>query len=81
MGCSATLPVISPLSNNIKLGGSEPDAISYFNTTSDTALTLSVLIVPLNIVSNSPGVIQLILPVTSLLTVYVKLKSTVSISG
>ena len=47
VGCVATNPVISPLLNNTKLGGSEPDVTLYYNTTSETALTFNVLITSL----------------------------------
>ena len=72
-------PVISPLLNNDKLGGNVPDVTLYCKNVSDTANTLSVLIVPLNISPRLLGVTQTISPVISKLKLNEKLKLTLEI--
>ena len=67
VGWAATLPVISPLSNNTKLGGNSPSVTLYDSDVSDVATTFKVLIVVLNIVPKLAGDSHIIVSVISLL--------------
>ena len=81
VGWLATTPVISPVGNNIKLGGNDPEVNLYSNGESDSAKTCNVLIVSLYIVPKSAGVIHNMLPRISKLTLNSKLNTGDTILG
>ena len=75
VGWLATIPVISPFGNSVKLGGKPPEVNLYSNGVSEIATTFNILRVSLYIVPKSCGVTQVILPVIFKLRLNAKLNT------